>query len=37
MYTGVDKGYIGMMSFLYNRGDAEITLLAAEEATTEQF
>jgi Amt family ammonium transporter len=37
MYTGVDKGYIGMMSFLYNRGDAEFTLLAAEEATTEQI
>jgi Amt family ammonium transporter len=37
MYTGVDKGYIGTLFFLYNPGDAELTLLAAEEATTEQI
>jgi Amt family ammonium transporter len=37
MYTGVDKGYIGTLSFLYNPGDAELALLAAEEATAEQL
>lgn len=35
MYTGVDKGFIGTLSFLYNPGDAELALLGADEATAE--
>ena len=37
MYTGVDKGYIGTLSFIYNPGDAELALLGAKEVTAEQL
>jgi len=37
MYTGVDGGYIGTLSFLYNPGDAELALLGADEASAEQL
>jgi ammonia channel protein AmtB len=36
LYTGADKGFIGTLTFLYNPSVAELTLLAAEEATVEQ-
>ena len=35
MYTGVDGGYIGAFSGLYNTSDAELALLGADEATPE--
>jgi Amt family ammonium transporter len=37
MYTGVDKGFIGTLSFMYNPGDAELALLGAKEVTAEQL
>ena len=37
MYTGVDKGYIGTLSFMYNPGDAELALVGAKEVTAEQL
>ena len=37
MYTGVDKGFIGTLSFMYNPGDAELSLLGAKEVTAEQL
>tara|TARA_B110000091_G_C13782813_1_gene461993 strand:- start:97 stop:1464 length:1368 start_codon:yes stop_codon:yes gene_type:complete len=37
MYTGVDKGLIGTLSFMYNPGDAELALLGAKEVTAEQL
>ena len=37
MYTGVDKGFIGTFSFMYNPGDAELALLGAKEVTAEQL
>lgn len=35
MYTAVDGGYMGSLSFLYNPSDAELALLNAEEKTAE--
>jgi Amt family ammonium transporter len=35
MYVGVDGGYMGTFSFLYNPGEAELALINAEEATPE--
>ena len=37
MYTGVDKGFIGTLSFMYNPGDAELALLGAKEVTAQQL
>tara|TARA_B110000208_G_scaffold109554_1_gene135457 strand:+ start:533 stop:1900 length:1368 start_codon:yes stop_codon:yes gene_type:complete len=37
MYTGVDKGFIGTLSFMYNPGDAELALLGTKEVTAEQL
>ncbi len=36
MYTDVDGGWIGTFDFLYNPSEAELALLNAEEATSEQ-
>ncbi|MCY3752458.1 MAG: ammonium transporter [Alphaproteobacteria bacterium] len=36
MYTDVNGGWIGTFDFLYNPSEAELTLLNAEEATSEQ-
>ncbi|MEM6902911.1 MAG: ammonium transporter [Pseudomonadota bacterium] len=33
MYSGVDGGYIGSFSFLYNTSEAELALIGADEAT----
>jgi len=35
MYVGVDGGYFGSFSLLYNPSDAELALINAEEATPE--
>ena len=37
MYTGVDKGFIGTLKFMYNPSDAELALLGAKAATAEQL
>ena len=37
MYTGVDKGFIGTLSFMYNPGDAELAILGTKEVTSEQL
>ena len=36
MYTDVNGGWIGSFDFLYNPSEAELALLNADEATTEQ-
>jgi Amt family ammonium transporter len=37
MYTGVNKGFIGTLKFMYNPSDAELALLGAKAATAEQL
>jgi Amt family ammonium transporter len=37
MYTGVDKGFLGTLNFMYNPGDAELVLLGVKDATIEQL
>jgi len=37
MYTGVNKGFIGTLKFMYNPGDAELALLVAKKSTAEQL
>jgi len=37
MYTGVDKGFIGTLKFMYNPSEAELALLGAKAATAEQL
>lgn len=37
MYTGVDKGFIGTLKFMYNPSDAELALLGDKAATAEQL
>jgi Amt family ammonium transporter len=37
MYTGVEKGFIGTLKFMYNPANVEIDLLGAKDATAKQI